>query len=429
MASSSPSKASSSSTAAGASTSVGHVKDYQMTAWLMAICLNGMNGVETAALCDAMVDSGEVMDWSAALHLQRCEQLTQGRQTQHGGVGDKVSLILAPLVASFDLVVPMMAGRGLGHTGDRSDDRRLNAAIVSPSKDMVPADKRMYALRDVTSTVSCLPLQISSIMSKKIAERPDSLFRRQIWPWKNVEESLQLASGMIETGELCGINTTALVTRMDSPLGYAVGNWLEVKECIEIMSSKEAALSELSADLVNVTLALAAQMLVQGGKAGNLRDGIVKAKENLLNGKAWDKFREMVSAQGGDVDTIDFPEQYAQAQFSAEVISSQSGYLVSINALEVGLVGVNIGAGRKTVDDPIDKTAGILFHKRPGMHVVEGDVLATVYTERGDQLANAVQRILDSCTFSDDQIELPPLITNFVTNEGVEDFDQSIFGE
>jgi len=246
---------------------------------------------------------------------------------------------------------------------------------------------------------------------------------------KNVEESLQLASGMIETGELCGINTTALVTRMDSPLGYAVGNWLEVKECIEIMSSKEAALSELSADLVNVTLALAAQMLVQGGKASNLRDGVVKAKENLHNGKAWNKFREMVSAQCGDVDTIDFPEQYAQAQFSAQVKSSQTGYLASINALTVGLVGVNIGAGRKTVDDPIDKTAGILFRKRPGMHVVEGDVLATVYTERGDQLANAVQRILDSCTFSDAQIELPPLITNFVTNGGVEDFDQSIFDE
>jgi pyrimidine-nucleoside phosphorylase len=238
---------------------------------------------------------------------------------------------------------------------------------------------------------------------------------------------LELATGMIETGELCGINTTAFVTRMDSPLGYAVGNWLEVKECIEIMSSKEAALSELSTDLVNVTLALAGQMLVQGGKANNLKDGFFKAKENLLNGKAWNKFREMVSAQGGDVETIDFPEQYAQARFSAEVKSSKTGYLASVNAFMVGLVGVKIGAGRQTVDDLIDKTAGIVFHKRPGVHVVEGDVLATVYTDRDDQLENAAQRILDSCTFSDDQVELPPLITNFVTNEGVEDFDQSIF--
>lgn len=234
---------------------------------------------------------------------------------------------------------------------------------------------------------------------------------------------MELAAGMIETGELCGINTTALVTRMNSPLGYAVGNWLELIECIEIMSSPEAALSELSKDLVNLTLALAGQMLAQGGKACNLKDGFNKAKENLLNGKAWNKFREMVAAQGGDVKTIEFPDQYVQAKFSAEVKSSKTGYV----AFEVGLVGVQIGAGRQTVDDSIDKTAGILFRKRPGLHVIEGDVLATVYTERGDQLANAVQRILDSFTFSDDQTELPPLITNFVTSEGVESFDQSIF--
>jgi len=434
-----------------------------MTAWLMAICLNGMNGVETAALCDAMVDSGEVMDWSSCTSIcKNVNNLHKCDKHSTGGVGDKVSLILAPLVASFDLVVPMMAGRGLGHTGGTidklesipgyrtqytseefaklllsstggSDDRRLNAAIVSPSKAMVPADKRMYALRDVTSTVSCLPLQISSIMSKKIAERPDSLVLDVKFGLgsfnKNVEESLQLASGMIETGELCGINTAALVTRMDSPLGYAVGNWLEVKECIEIMSSREAALSELSADLVNITVVLAGQMLVQGGKASNLRDGVAKAKENLLNGNAWNKFREMVSAQGGDVDTIDFPEQYSKAKFSAEVKSSQTGYLISVNALEVGLVGVNIGAGRKSVDESVDARAGIVFHKRPGMYVVEGETVATVYTERDDQLANAVERILYSCTFSIDQIELPPLITNFVTKEGVEDFDQSIFVE
>ena len=266
-------------------------------------------------------------------------------------------------------------------------------------------------------------------MSLIYEQQPHILFYGNSSFNKNVEESLQLASGMIETGELCGINTTALVTRMDSPLGYAVGNWLEVKECIEIMSSKEAALSELSADLVNVTLALAGQMLVQGGKASSLRDGVVKAKENLLNGKAWNKFRQMVAAQGGDVDTIDFPDRYEKAMFSAEVKSSHSGYMVAIDALEVGLVGVKIGAGRKTVEDSVDNTAGIVFHKRPGMSVVEGDVLATVYTERGDQLDNAVQRILDSCTVSPDQVELPPLITNFVTSEGVEDFDQTIFEE
>jgi pyrimidine-nucleoside phosphorylase len=360
----------------------------------------------------------------------------------------------------------MMAGRGLGHTGgtidklesipgyrtqfssdefaelllssstNGSDGSRLNGAIVSPSVSMCPADKRMYALRDVTSTVSCLPLQISSIMSKKIAERPDSLVLDVKFGLgsfnKNVEESLQLAQGMIETGELCGIETSALVTRMDSPLGYAVGNWLEVKECIEIMTSKEAALSELSADLVQVTLALAAQMLVQGNKASDMKDGVAKAREHLFNGQAWKKFRQMVSAQGGDLATIDFPEQYAQSKFSAEVKSSRTGYLTSINSLEIGLVGVKIGAGRETVDQNVEPTAGILFNKKPGMHVVEGEVLATIYTERGENVvANAVHRVLDSFAFSDDQttVDLPPLITNFVTSEGIEDFDQSIFQE
>ncbi|KAL7453726.1 hypothetical protein ACHAWC_005376 [Mediolabrus comicus] len=445
----------------------GHVKDYQMTAWLMAICLNGMNGVETAALTEAMVESGEVMDWSTCASV--CKDINSLHKVDKhstGGVGDKVSLILAPLVASFDLIVPMMAGRGLGHTGgtidklesipgyrtqfssgefaelllssstDGSDGSRLNGAIVSPSVSMCPADKRMYALRDVTSTVSCLPLQISSIMSKKIAERPDSLVLDVKFGLgsfnKNVEESLQLAQGMIETGELCGIETSALVTRMDSPLGYAVGNWLEVKECIEIMTSKEAALSELSADLVQVTLALAAQMLVQGNKASDMKDGVAKAREHLFNGQALKKFRQMVSAQGGDLATIDFPEQYAQSKFSAEVKSPRTGYLTSINSLEIGLVGVKIGAGRETVDQNVEPTAGILFNKKPGMHVVEGEVLAAIYTERGENVvANAVHRVLDSFAFSDDQttVDLPPLITNFVTSEGIEDFDQSIFQE
>ena len=441
----------------------GHVTDYQMTAWLMAICLNGLNGVETAALTEAMVESGEVMDWSGFTSIcTDVNNLHKVDKHSTGGVGDKVSLILAPLVASFGLVVPMMAGRGLGHTGgtidklesipgyrtkysseelgelllsrtDGSDESRLNAAIVSPSMSMCPADKRMYALRDVTSTVSCLPLQVSSIMSKKIAESPDSLVLDVKFGLgsfnKNVEESLELASRMIETGELCGIRTTALGTRMDSPLGYAVGNWLELKECIEIMSSKKAALSDLSTDLVNVTLALAGQMLVQGNKACDMKDGFAKAKENLLNGKAWKKFRQMVSAQGGDLATVDFPELYAIAKHTAEVKSVQTGYLVSINALEIGLVGVKIGAGRETVDQAVDPTAGVVFHRRPGMHVIEGDILATVYTERGDSvlLANAVQRISDSFVFSDENFELPPLVTHFVTDEGVEDFDQSIF--
>jgi pyrimidine-nucleoside phosphorylase len=333
----------------------GNVKDYQMTAWLMAVCINGMNARETAALTEAMVQSGDVMDYSIYDSMSVIAHKVDKHST--GGVGDKVSLILAPLVASFGLVVPMMAGRGLGHTGGtidklesipgfrtqysakefaellltKTDDNEpVGVAIVSPSQNICPADKRMYALRDVTSTVRSLPLQTSSIMSKKIAERPDSLvldvkFGKGSFN-SRVEESIELAKSMIQTGELCGILTTALITRMDSVLGYTVGNWLEVRECIEIMKIGESSSAAdvvwaRSSDLIHVTLALAAQMLVQGGKVETLAGGIVKAREHLLNGKAWKKFQHMVRIQGGDLSCT---ENYPGAKHSVSTIPDEN---------------------------------------------------------------------------------------------------------
>ena len=428
------------------------MKDYQMTAWLMAICINGMTDKETATLTEAMIKSGVEMDWQLYDNNNKLSHKVDKHST--GGVGDKVSLILAPLVASFGLTVPMMAGRGLGHTGgtidklesisgfrtqysakefaqlllsEGDDGSPLNAAIVSPSTNMCPADKRMYALRDVTSTVQSLPLQTSSIMSKKIAERPDSLvldvkFGNGSFN-DNVEESLELAKRMIQTGELCGIKTTALITRMDEPLGCTVGNWLEVKECIDIMACNE---NDLSKDLIDVTLALSGQMLVQGGKADTLKQGITMAQANILNGKALKKFRQMVTAQGGDVSFIDSPEKYPQAKHYCKVISPQQGFIESIDSMEIGLTGVLIGAGRKSVEESVDFSAGILFKKKSGMFVNEGDVLAEIYTERDDVLDNAVQRVLDAFSFSDKAVDMPSLITNFLTKDGVEDFDQSL---
>jgi len=438
------------------------VKDYQMTAWLMAICLNGMTDEETAALTESMVRSGAVMDWSDPSLPENANAAHRVDKHSTGGVGDKVSLVLAPLVASFGLTVPMMAGRGLGHTGGTidklesipgfrarysakefahmllstsdSDGEPLGGAIVSPSDDMCPADRRMYALRDVTSTVTSLPLQTSSIMSKKIAERPDSLvldvkFGKGSFN-DNVDESLELAKRMIQTGELCGIRTTALVTRMDDPLGSSVGNWLEVKECVDIMTAgtdedKVAKVDDLSKDLVDVTLALAGQMLVQGGKAQTLRQGVVMAREHLSNSKAWRKFRVMVDAQGGDVSFIDHPEKYAPAKFSAPVVSPRAGYVSSVDSMEIGLVGVLLGAGRRTVDESVDFAAGVRFRKKAGMFVQEGDVLAEVYTEREWALEDAEKRVLGAFSFSDAAVAVPPLITNFVTKDGVEPFDQS----
>ncbi|KAL7466869.1 hypothetical protein ACHAXS_007143 [Conticribra weissflogii] len=470
----------------------GNVKDYQMSAWLMAICLNGMNEEETAALTEAMVQSGDVMDWS--------KYEISGKELPHkvdkhstGGVGDKVSLILAPLIASFGLIVPMMAGRGLGHTGgtidklesipgfrtqysadefaglllSNRDNGPLNGAIVSPSSNICPADKRMYALRDVTATVTSIPLQTSSIMSKKIAERPDSLvldvkFGKGSFN-NEVEASLELAKSMIQTGELCGIRTSALVTRMDNVMGCAVGNWLEVKECIDIMTmNTNGKIPECiirSKDLIEVTLTLAAQMLVQAKKAATLQEGIAMAQDHIISGKCWNKFREMVQAQGGTLRCIEAPEEYPTAKFSvryllthlinydeprfsliyyvpfinfflvrvqSKVISPKSCFISSIDALEIGIVGVLIGAGRKSVEESVDFSAGISFHVRPGQYVENGHVLATIYTERSAVLANATKSVLNAFGFSDEAVTMPPLIANIVTTDGVREFDHSL---
>ena len=267
-------------------------------------------------------------------------------------------------------------------------------------------------------------------MSKKIAERPDSLVLDVKFGTgsfnKTVKESLELAKSMIETGELCRINTTALVTRMDNPLGSSVGNWIEVKECIDIMTNKITLDDALSKDLIDVTLTLAGQMLVQGDKADTLQDGIAKAKENLSNGEAYKKFREMVIAQGGDVSFIDSPDKYPHAKLSAQVVSSNTGYVKNIDSLKIGLTGVLIGAGRKSVSESVEFSAGVLLKKKSGMFVNKGDVLAEVYTDRDEEiLHNATKQVLEAYAFSDESFELPLLITNFVTKDGVEDFDLS----
>jgi pyrimidine-nucleoside phosphorylase len=287
----------------------------------------------------------------------------------------------------------------------------------------------MYALRDVTSTVRSLALQTSSIMSKKIAERPDSLvldvkFGKGSFQ-NNVEESIELAKSMIQTGELCGIHTTALITRMDSVLGYTVGNWLEVRECIEIMKMGDyEEVWKKSSDLIEVTLALAGQMLVQGGKAASIKEGVTMAKEHLMNGKAWKKFQDMVEVQGGDLSCIN---RYPDAMYSSDVYASQSGWVESIDSMEIGLIGVLLGAGRKTTDESVDFSSGMEFHARPGMKVKKGDLLATVYTERAAVLEGAVEQVQSTYTFSVDKPALSSLITHFINKDAVEEFDQSVF--
>lgn len=422
----------------------GNVKDYQMTAWMMAICLNGMTPEETAHLTSAIVKSGEVLDWTS---FPDDVKLVDKHST--GGVGDKISLILAPLVASFEGVkVPMMAGRGLGHTGGTIDKLEaigmrtnytcdefrelvasVGAAIVSPSQSMVPADRKMYALRDVTGTVTSLPLQTSSIMSKKLAENPHSLVLDVKFGEAAFQDSaadgIELAKSLIAAGEGGGKQTTAFVTRMDHPIGNAVGNWLEVKECIVTMKSGKG-----PTDLVNLCLVEAAQMLLQSGAVPSktLREGIKMARTNLENGKAFAKWREMVIAQGGDVSVVDDVESYpSKANFSMDVIAESDGYIANINAMEVGLTGVDVGAGRKTSDDDIDFTAGIYFHKNVGDQVnAGGDAVATVYGSDAEVVENAANQIAKSISYQATKVVVPDLITHFVTKNSVEEFDMTL---
>lgn len=423
------------------------VADYQMSAWLMAVCLNGMTPGETAALTDAMVRSGSTLDPRTVLG----GAISTADKHSTGGVGDKVSLILAPLVASFGVAVPMMAGRGLEHTGGTIDKlnsipgfdtelepdrflavlKEVGCAIVSPGNDMVPADRKMYALRDVTGTVISLPLQTASIMSKKIAENPDSLvldvkFGRAAFQ-KDTAAAIELARSMIETGERCGKTTTAFVTRMDAPVGYAVGNWIEVAECVDVLRNGTG-----PDDLVNLCLVEAARMLIQAGAvaSGSLSEGIGMARENLRNVKAFEKFRDMVRAQGGDLRCIDRPDEYPPAKFTADVAASSDGYVAGINALEVGLAAVELRAGRKRSEDSVDATAGILLHKKVGDRVAAGERIASLYSEKGELLQEETLRRVESAfEFSSVEVEIPPLITHFVTKEGADEFEMSIFDE
>ena len=373
----------------------GDIEHYQASAWLMAVCLKGMTAQETAWFTGAMKSSGMVADLS---------DIPGPKVDKHstGGVGDKISLVLAPLVASCGLTVPMMSGRGLGHTGGTLDKlesipgfnvdlsmtefkdvlRECGVAIIAPSSEMAPADRKMYALRDVTATVRSIPLQTASIMCKKLAENPDSLVldvktgRGAFNP--ELQESIELASSMIAAGESDGKQTTAFVTSMEQPIGRAVGNWFEVRETIETLAGGGPT------DLRTLTLVQAGQMLLQGRKASSLSEGIELAACQLDNGQALTKFHEMVAKQGGDVSvvTTDALENYPEATTSRDILASTDGVVDKINAMEIGMVACNLGAGRMRIEDEIDFTAGIMLHKKVGDKVVKGDAICTLYTNR-----------------------------------------------
>ena len=379
----------------------GSIPDYQISALCMAILWRGMTDEETACLTDRMAHSGDMIDLSEFGTLSVDKHST-------GGVGDKTTLIVAPLVAACGAKVAKMSGRGLGHTGGTVDklesipgyrtelpeeefraiSRKTGVCVIGQSGELAPADKKLYALRDVTATVDSIPLIVSSIMSKKLAAGTHSIVLDVTVGsgafMKTIPDAQVLAEKMVAIGRACGRNMSALITDMSEPLGHAVGNALEVQEAIRVLKG------EVQGDLKEVCLALAGEMLSLSLEMTS-EEGLMLAKETLESGAAFAKFREWIAAQGGDMRYADEPERFAEARYHLDVTADQSGCLQEMDTEAIGNVACNLGAGRRTKADRIDMAAGILLRAKIGDMVKEGDVLATLYSEKEETLRPAAE--------------------------------------
>ena len=388
------------------------IPDYQVSAWLMAVVLRGMTRAETAALTDAMLRSGEVLDLSSLAAKKVDKHST-------GGVGDKTSLVLAPLAAAAGVAVPMISGRGLGHTGGTLDKleaipgfnvnltvaqfRRVletcGCAMIGQTAEIAPADRKLYALRDVTGTVESPYLICASIMSKKLAEGIDALVLDVKTGsgafMKSEKDAAFLAELMVETGERMGKQVVALITDMDQPLGCMIGNALEVVEVVEILRG------EGPEDLRQLCLELAGWMLHLGGVADTVAEGKKQSEKLIASGKAFDRFRQMVELQGGDPQAIDDPKKLPQARHTMTVSSPKSGYLTSLQCEQVGTACVILGGGRERKEDSVDPAVGIVLHKKVGDPVSAGEALATIYYNAEARAARARQLLEESYQIAD----------------------------
>jgi len=382
-------------TFAVAGVTAGAIPDYQASALLMAILLRGMSSEETAWLTDAMVHSGVRVDLSDIPGMKVDKHST-------GGVGDKVSLVLAPLAASCGVIVPMMSGRGLGHTGGTLDKleaipgfrvglsldemkaalRKTGCAMIGQTAEIAPADKTLYALRDVTGTIESIPLISASIMSKKIAEGIDALVldvKTGTGAFMKTEaESRLLAESLVSIGKASGVRTEAIITAMSAPLGRAVGNALEVIECLEVLKGRGPT------DLVDLSVELTARMLVLGGQATDRADGARRARGSIASGAGLERFRQIIENQGGDPRVVDDDERLPSAPNRHVVKAPRAGYVAALDAALVGRASVALGAGRDRVQDPVDPAVGIRVLAKPGDQVRAGDgVLELHYRDRG----------------------------------------------
>ena len=407
----------------------GDIPDYQVSAWLMAVVLRGMTRPETAALTDAMLRSGEVLDLSS---------LSAKKVDKHstGGVGDKTSLVLAPLAAAAGLAVPMISGRGLGHTGGTLDKleaipgfnvnlsvtefRRIleicGCAMIGQTAQIAPADRKLYALRDVTGTVESPYLICASIMSKKLAEGIDALVLDVKTGsgafMKNEKDAAFLAELMVETGERMGKKVVALITDMDQPLGRKVGNALEVEECIDVLAGGGPD------DLRELCLDLSAWMFVLGGKSPRVAEGRILAAELIASGAARDKFREIIRLQGGDAGVVDDPSRLPHAKNKAAAITMKEGYITAIRCEQVGVASMLLGGGREKKEDSIDPAVGIVLEKKVGDRVLAGSVLCTIHYNSDERKNEALALLADSFVIGPAAPPARPLVRRVIGADG-----------
>ena len=403
----------------------GEVPDYQMSAFAMAVFFRGMSRDETVALTLAMRDSGTVVDLSAV-------PLAKVDKHSTGGVGDKVSICLAPLVAACGVAVPMVSGRGLGHTGGTLDKleaipgfsvslpiaryRELVAEVgtcmIGQTAELAPADKRLYALRDVTATVESIPLIVASILSKKLAEGIDGLVLDvKVGSgafMKTEAQARELATALVEVARGAGKKCVAWLTRMDRPLGRAVGNALETIEAFEVLHGRGPE------DLVEVTLALGASMLVLGGVAATEDEARARLRAAIADGSAAAVARKMVAAQGGDPRAVDDPAVFARAPVIREVRAPRQGFITAIDTHAVGTAGVALGAGRVRAEDAVDPAVGFAFERNTGDAVTEGEVIAWVHAGDETRADEAVSRLLQAITVGDYAPASAPLLVGRV---------------
>ena len=409
------------------------IPDYQASALLMAIYLNKMNKEETVYLTDAMMKSGDVIDLSEIEGIKVDKHST-------GGVGDKTTIALAPLVAACGAPVAKMSGRGLGHTGGTLDKlesipgfsiemeakkfidsvNKHKIAVCGQTATIAVADKKMYALRDVTATVDNISLIAASIMCKKLASGANAILLDVKTGdgafMKTLDDSFELAKAMVDIGNGMGRETIGMITDMDEPLGFAIGNSLEVIEAIETLKGNGPK------DFVNLCETLGAYMLVLAKTVKTFEEGVEKIKEAIASGSALEKLKVFIENQGGDSRVVDDYTLFPKASIVVPVKSPRSGYISKIEAEEVGVSAMILGAGRETKEDVLDLAAGIVLEKKVGEYVNEGEVLATMYLNKEDKLESAIERFVNAYTIVDKKVEPKKLVYGVVTKDGIKKF-------